>query len=90
MNKIETIWHDLVQKIENLRHHLDPQLHQSLDEISLHAAQLKNAATTEAAKVETDTSKFVGAEVKTVSEGALKAAQTAKAEAPAVVKDILK
>lgn len=83
MLKIEEAWHALVQKLENLRHHVDPQLHGAIDEIGVHAEALKDAATAEAGKVETDTSKFVGAEVKTVEEDALKAAQSVTGPAPA-------
>lgn len=90
MLNIEEVWHALVQKLENLRHHVDPQLHGAIDEIGLHAEALKVAATAEAGKVEADTSKFVGAEVKTVKQDALKAAQSAPIDVPAPVKDVLK
>lgn len=83
MVNIEEVWHAFVQKLENLRHHVDPQLHQDLDEIGLHAATLKNAAQGEVSKVATDASKFVGAEVKTVEEDTLKAAQSVTGPAPA-------
>lgn len=76
MLNIEELWHELVGKLENLRHHVDPALHKDLDTIGQHAATLKAAAEGEVTKVATDTSKFVGAETKTVEEDALKAVQT--------------
>jgi len=90
MVNIEEIWHALVQKIENLRHHVDPALHQDLDEIGLHAAQLKAAAGGEVTKIAVDASKFVGAEVKAVEEDTLKAAQSVETAVPAPAKDVLK
>lgn len=76
MVNIEELWHELVGKLENLRHRVDPALHQDLDVIGQRAATLKAAAEGEVTKVAADTSKFVGVEVKTVEEDALKVVQS--------------
>lgn len=90
MVNIEELWHDLVAKLENLRHHVDPQLHRDLDEIGQRAATLKAAADGEVTKVAADASKFVGAEAKTVEEDALKAAQSVESPAPQTPTEVLK
>lgn len=81
MVNIEEVWHAFVQKLENLRHHVDPALHADLDEVALHAATLKTAAEGAVQQAVAGSAPFVAAAVKGVEEETLKAAQSVETAA---------
>jgi hypothetical protein len=89
---IQTLWHAFVEKLEHIRHEVDPALHKDLDELAVHASALKTeaeAASNTVVHQVTAAAPFVAAVPKEVGEDVLEAAQSVEAAAP-IAKDILK
>jgi hypothetical protein len=89
---IQTLWHAFVEKLEHIRHEVDPALHKDLDELAVHASALKTEAesvSNTAIHEAKAAAPFVAAVPKEVEKDVLTAAQSVEAVAP-IAKDILK